>query len=215
MKIKQFISVIVALTLVLGAAQQTFATAKTNRLSMALTFVTQGDTTTKTNTSSGAITYTSKFEKSRRTDKDLLKLLQTATGTAFPLGAFIEIDNDLFSDIVVTVRSKTGDVLADVSSFIHITGISDDIYSWIYTDATAARTSTDNYILEVTFDDGAGNSFDVSGMATEAFKATPVKNGQQTLTDSIVIPVTGAGSIDGASAVVKGIILLKGKSTSS
>ena len=214
MKTRQLISIIGVFTLALGGAQQAPASATTNRLSLALTFVAQSDTTTKTNASSGAITYSTKFDRSRRTDKDLLSLLQTATGTTFPSDAFIEVDNDLFSEIVVTVRSKTGDVVADVSSYIHITIPSDDIYAWVYNAGTGARTSTDNYIVKVTFDDGAGNNFDVNGMATETFKATPIKNGQQTLTDALFIPVTGIGLINGQSAVVKGTITLKGKSVS-
>jgi hypothetical protein len=215
MKTQQLMSIIGMFTLALGGAQHARASATTNRLSLALSFVAQSATTTKTNASSGAIIYSTKFEKFRRTDRDLLSLLQTATGTAFPSDAFIEVDNDLFSELVVTVRSKTGDVLADVSSYIHLTIPSDDIYAWVYDTGTGARTSRDNYIVRVTFDDGAGNSFDVNGMATETFKATPIKNGQQTLTDALFIPVTGIASINGQSAVAKGTITLKGKSISN
>ncbi len=108
MKTKQLITIIAAAGLTCGAVQRAQATADTNKLSINLSFVAQGETTAKP-TSSGAVIYTTKVDKFRGGDKDVLGLLENATGQTFPTGSFVEVDGDILAtNVVVVVRSKTG-----------------------------------------------------------------------------------------------------------
>ena len=209
--------VIAGLGLTLGSVQQARATADTNKLTIALSFIAQGATTTKTNSSSGAITYTTRLDKFRGTDKDLISILGDAVGQSFPLGSYLGIDGDIFDPPSVNflVKDKTGAVLANVTAYFTIQVTSDDIYSDVWNDTTFAETSQDNYMVRLTFDDHAGNTFDVSGLASESFKATPINaNDEQTLTSSITIAVSGTATSGTDTAVVKGTVTVKGKSIS-
>jgi len=213
MKTNKVTPMIAVLGLLLGAATQAQATAETNKVSFVLTLYRQADPTVKTN-SNGSLTWLSKVDTVRGGDKDLLNLLSDATGVVFPPASYIEMDGDIFfSTLKFLVKSKTNSVLADVSSYFTIHAGSDDIYSGLYNDGTQAETSLDHYILRITFYDAQGNDFDVSGLAAETYSATPMNtSGQQTLTDTVTVPISGTGHLNGDSVVVQGTITFKGKS---
>ena len=216
MKTKQLIPIIAAAGLTCGTVQRAQATADTNKLSINLSFVAQGETTAKP-TSSGAVIYTTKVDKFRGGDKDVLGLLESATGQTFPTGSFVEVDGDILAtNVVVLVRSKTGSELANVTDHFFFEVTSPDIFAGTENDTTRVQSFTDYYTIRILFDDANGNSFDVTGVAQESFKATALNgNGEQTLTDSISIPVSGTATSAGDVVIVKGTITLKGKSISS
>ena len=213
MRTNKVMPMIAVLGFLLGAAPQVRATADTNKISFVLTLFRQADPTIKTNIN-GSLTYLSKVDKLRGLDKDVLNLLSNATGVVFPPASYVEMDGDIFfSTLKFLVKSRTNSVLADVSSYFTIRAGSDDIYSGTYNDGTQAETSLDHYTLRITFQDGQGNDFDVNGLASEMYTATPMNpSGQQILNDTVTVPVSGTGHINGDSVVVQGTIAFKGRS---
>ena len=172
----------------------------TNNLSFALSFVRDGKTSDQ------------KVEKIRVSNKEIIAVLGVATTNAFPPGSFLQmIVTTPTNAPIVFVIGKGGVLLADVSRFFSFDFSTNQIQQSKGT-AGSATVRTTYSIVRVTFDDGAGNSFDVSGAAAEQYHASPANSGVKE-TGLISLDAAGPGSSGARFSVVKGKIKFAGKDT--
>ncbi len=175
----------------------------TNNLSFALSFVRQATTATN-------LPETEKVERFRVSNKELIGVLGGVTTNAFPPGASLILIAT--NPALVFVTGKGGLVLADVSRFFSFEFSTNKVQqSKVASSQSTVRTSYS--IVRVTFDDGQGNSFDISGAAIEQYHASALSSGSQKETGSVSLDAAGNGSSGARFSVVKGKMRLTGKDT--
>jgi hypothetical protein len=190
MKKTKLLTVIVALGLLAFGASNVLAQPQT--VNIRVTLQRQGPSTTH-----GSVTTDTIIKRSIDT-KDLLDLLATATTNTFPKGVTLV----LADENIWQVRKGTN-ILADVSSFF--TFVKGDIID-AGTFDQPKENFTDIYVPTLTFNDGHGNTFTFSGLATEHVSEGPIVHGFQTLSDSLTIDGVGTGTIGGNSFIISGKI---------
>lgn len=151
---------------------------------------------------------TYKTSVARLGTKEILKLLGAATTNDFT-GARLVLDNRTSTNFQVL---KGTNVLSDVSRFITMK----DSTNWVSSGTVNNRTgvySLKAYLIRaVSFDNGAGTSFDFSGPATDAFRASAVNGqGQQTFAETVTVDGAGLGQSGGKAAFFTGTMTMSGK----
>ena len=146
----------------------------------------------------------SKIVSTRFNTRDILQTLGTALSNDFTGASLVLIHDN------VEVRKGTN-VLADVTSFFTVeTG--DQI--------TGGTSNADNgksnvktiQTQQISFDDGAGHSFTLSGLMTIIRSVSAVNNqGEQQFTEEQSMTGSGTGVIEGQFVIVTGTITLKAK----
>jgi len=152
------------------------------------------------------------------TNQSLLALMATNGngGVAFPKGSSIEFSAGSF----LVLTDKQGDT-TDVSSMLSV----DNSGASVYTGQDNSDTSAFNYAtsqyVTVSFDDGNGNSFTLTGMAkiTSSATASTDKNGNSVakVKEAYAVSFSGAGygSVGGNQAVFTGTASGSGSYTQS
>jgi hypothetical protein len=172
----------------------------TNNLSFALSFVRDGTTPDQ------------KVEKIRVSNKEIIAVLGIATTHAFPPGSSLEmIATNSTNAPLVFVTGKGGLFLADVSRFFSFDFSTNKVQQSKLASSSAVVRTTYS-IVQVAFDDGQGNSFDVSGAATGQYHSSPASAGVKE-TGSILLDAAGPGASGGRFSVAKGKIKFTGKDT--
>ncbi len=212
MKTTKTIPGLVLLTAMLAVAPAAQATSTTNRVALTITVLRQGAIINNTN----AATWVSRVQRTTINNAGMLQLLATATGNSqlTAAGAYIAVEGDVFENHSTLVRSRTGQLLADVSSILQIWAQEPDIYAGNYNERSGAETSTDNFMMGMNFDDGKGNAFSLRGMAKDSYKATPFKNGSQTESSTVTLSAQGSGQLNGQPALFSGSMTMVGKNLS-
>ena len=175
----------------------------TNNLSFALTFIRQGESTN----AAGAA---QKVERFRVSNKEIIGVLAMATTNRFASGSSLQLIAT--NPAMIFVIGKGGIVLADVSRFFSFEFATNQVQQ--SKDASIGATVRTSYsIVRATFDDGQGNSFDLSGAATDQYRTSAAKSGLQKETGSLLLDAAGPGQSGGRFAVAKGKIKLNGTDT--
>jgi hypothetical protein len=181
----------------------------TNNLSFALTCVRQGNSMSTQTTQSETV------QTLRLSNKQVLGVLAVATTSTFPSPAALQMvaaDNSTNPPLVF-VTGKGGVIVADVSRFFTFV-FGDKVTQSKSNPATKASTSTSYYLLRVVFDDGQGNSFDVSGTASEKYHVSGMnRGGAQKEAGVISCDTGGVGASGGNFTVYQGKIKLSGSDT--
>jgi hypothetical protein len=165
-------------------------------LNITATAIVQNDDTT-----SGTVTKSTTTTK-KLTNKSILSL------TGEPAGSLLVYQNGE----VDVVNPKTGEIIDTAPITVTIGDTS--VWSGAFDSNTGAETYTGSFTIEIAFDDGSGDSFDVVGLGTEKYTISkPNKNGVQTVSDSITLNFSGVGSEADANGVLSGNLTGSGKGT--
>ncbi|HXP62084.1 MAG TPA: hypothetical protein VN829_16425 [Dongiaceae bacterium] len=155
-------------------------------------------------------TTTSKTTTLKLSTANILQLIAAAEGTTFSSKAKLVYQG---GSVSVVDGTNTTDVSADLTVTLdpNSSGV------WSGTDSTDDNTSAEtqkysgSYVVTVSFDDGAGDSFNISGLATESYSiGAPDKNGNQKGSDSISMNLSGDGQYGGSNGVLSGTIKATG-----
>jgi hypothetical protein len=198
---------LVVLTLLLVVASAP-AAVLTNNLSFALTCVRQGEP---------ASTNSETIVKFRVTTREVIGIIGLATSQTFPSGsglrAVLVDPTNPTNPPLVYITGKSGVVLADVSSFFTFE-FGNSVRQSKSTTASQATSVASYYILRVTFDDGHGNNFDLSGAASENYRASVSNSGgARKESGTISCDAAGPGASHQIFTVYKGKIKLSGSDT--
>jgi hypothetical protein len=158
---------------------------------------------------SNSVVETHRTSVARIATKDILKLLAAAT-TNDLTGARLVLANRTSTNFETL---KGTNAVIDVSRFFSMT----DSTNWVSDGTIHNRTglyNLKNYsIRTITFNDGAGNSFQFSGLETDAFSAAAGGQGRQKFGETVTVDGNGVGQYNGKVAVFSGTITLSGKAT--
>jgi hypothetical protein len=157
---------------------------------------------------SNSVVETHRTSVARIGTKDILKLLAAAT-TNNLTGARLVLANRTSTNFETL---KGTNAVIDVSRFFTLA----DSTNWVSDGTIHNRTglyNLKNYsIRTITFDDGAGSSFQFSGLQTDVFSATAAGGqGQQKFGETVTVDGAGVGQYKGKAAVFSGTITLSGK----
>ena len=136
----------------------------------------------------------------RIANKDILADLGNSSGTSFARGAQLLIVSQNDNSPGFVVREKSGTTVTD-------TALSSDNLS-VSSGTSVVGKNVEYAILTFHFDDGAGNSFTVSGFGTLRHGRI-TGHGIGVLSDKVVgaaVQVSGDGTVNGDTAVFRGVI---------
>lgn len=177
--------------------------AQSNPLSLQfkVTAVVQSATTTNKD----SIFY--KTSKVRIGNKEILSLLGAATTNDFT-GATLVLASR--SQAIFQVVNGTT-VLADVSRFFTLDGSTNYVIMGTANDTTSRYNVKYSWIKAITFDDGRGNSFKISGNEIDVLKAGAVSQGHQTFLETSTLKGVGEGRVGDAVGMCSGTVKMARK----
>jgi hypothetical protein len=137
------------------------------------------------------------------TSQNLMKIAENKLGVSFPTNASLA---QSYTDIVVVDAAGTNVIENLTTNGIATITISDtSVERGQFNQYTSAQTMSHSYIFRVSFDDGNGNSCNLTGFAREKYSQTAVDQlGHIKETETVSSTLIGEGSVGGGDALFTG-----------
>lgn len=151
-----------------------------------------------------------KATKVRIGNKEILDLLGAATTNDFT-GATLVVASRSKGIVQVVDGSN---VLADVSPFFTLDGSTNYVITGTANDQTSKYNFKQTWIKSISFNDGRGNSFTITGEEIDLRKAGAVRQGHQTFIESSKLKGVGEGRVGETVGMFSGTVRMFRKTTS-